>query len=118
MSYNEGKKSQKKFDKLKIQYYQCRKYGHFQNECKAQRQAQMNQEATKLAQEEESEDHMLLMITSNIEEAKTNTWYFDSGCSNHMTRNKNLFAKLDESFKSKVRFANKNTISTEEEVTF
>ena len=75
--------------------YECRKYEHFQNECRTIRSVQRNQEAAKIAQEEESEDHLLLMVASNTEEVKTNTWYLDSGCSNHMTGTKNPFADMN-----------------------
>ena len=32
-------------------------------------------------------------------------WYLDSGCSNHMTGNKNWFTKLDESIEKVIKFA-------------
>ncbi|KAK8921677.1 hypothetical protein KSP39_PZI020061 [Platanthera zijinensis] len=56
------------------------------------------------------------MISKNIEEEKkeamfylndkknylNTTWYIDSGCSSHMTGNKNLFVYIDESFTADV----------------
>ena len=35
-----------------------------------------------------------------------NTWYLDSGYSNHMIGNKKLFVHLDENFNSQVKLAN------------
>lgn len=33
-------------------------------------------------------------------------WYLDSGCSNHMTSNSNIYSNLDSSLKSKVKLGN------------
>ncbi|KAJ0504766.1 putative RNA-directed DNA polymerase [Helianthus annuus] len=40
-------------------------------------------------------------------------WFLDSGCSNHMTGNKDIFIQLDESFKLTVRFGDKKGLSVE-----
>ncbi|XP_057533067.1 uncharacterized protein LOC130810966 [Amaranthus tricolor] len=37
-----------------------------------------------------------------ISEEQTDTWYIDSGCSSHITGNKNSFANLDENIKSQI----------------
>ncbi|XP_059288711.1 uncharacterized protein LOC132042110 [Lycium ferocissimum] len=42
----------------------------------------------------------LLFSSSATEENKGNGWFIDSGCSNHMSGNKELFVDLDESFKA------------------
>jgi hypothetical protein len=42
----------------------------------------------------------------SYEKAKNGTkdiWYLILGCSNHMSRNKELFSTMDESFKSKIK---------------
>jgi hypothetical protein len=36
-------------------------------------------------------------------ESSCDTWYLDSGCSNHMIGNLELFSSLDISFQTKVR---------------
>ena len=46
-----------------------------------------------------------MMVNSQSKIEKTNMWYLDSGCSNHMTGNKNWFTKLDESIKRVITFA-------------
>lgn len=51
-------------------------------------------------------DDMLLMANTQSNNEQTNMWYLDSGCSNHMTGNKNSFTKLDESIKKVIRSAN------------
>ncbi|XP_021996329.1 uncharacterized protein LOC110893531 [Helianthus annuus] len=51
---------------------------------------------------DEHEDTMFMIF--NVEEAvKEDCWYLDSGCSNHMTGNRDLFINLDESLKKEVR---------------
>ncbi|XP_077230202.1 uncharacterized protein LOC143863425 [Tasmannia lanceolata] len=39
------------------------------------------------------------------------TWYLDSGCSNHMTGNKGMFVKLDESLQSEVQTGDDKRLS-------
>ncbi|XP_058765061.1 uncharacterized protein LOC131638517 [Vicia villosa] len=51
-----------------------------------------------------SEDVILMENTQSSNE-QTKTWHLDSGCSNHMTGNKNWFTKLDESVKKVIKFA-------------
>lgn len=41
------------------------------------------------------------------------TWYLDSGCSNHMSGNKIWFSELDESFKKSVRLGNDARLKVE-----
>lgn len=44
-------------------------------------------------------DDMLLVAKTQSNNEQTNLWYLNSGCSNHMTENKNRFIKLNESVK-------------------
>lgn len=52
------------------------------------------------------------MMTTKIDLDQPGIWYLDTGCSNHMTGHKNWLLDLDESVKSKVRFADNTTIDT------
>ena len=40
------------------------------------------------------------------QESSKDVWFLDSGCSNHMTENKELFSNLDDSVKSKIKLGN------------
>jgi hypothetical protein len=57
----------------------------------------------------EGEKSQTLFLTCNSFDAKHDfVWYLDSGFSNHMRGNKNMFLKLDESVKRRVNFGNDN----------
>ena len=45
----------------------------------------------------------------NVGQSFENTWYVDSGCSNHMTGNKKLFVEFDDKFKSEVKLGDGKT---------
>jgi len=44
------------------------------------------------------------MATTSNETPNNQTWYLDTGCINHMCGQKDLFADLDDSFRTKVKF--------------
>ena len=59
--------------------------------------------------QQESENSQNVFLTCNkLEDCDDFTWYLDSACSNHMTRNTKLFVKLDENVKGTVSFGNDN----------
>jgi hypothetical protein len=48
-----------------------------------------------------------VFLTCNVtQESSNNIWFLDSGCSNHMTSNKDLFSSIDTSIKSEVKLGN------------
>ena len=47
-----------------------------------------------------------LIECNTIQESSSNIWYLDSGCSNHMTGNLNLFSSLDNSIQTDVTLGN------------
>ncbi len=52
-----------------------------------------------------------VVVTCNVvEESPKNVWFVDSGCSNHMTGNRELFGKLDNSIKTKVNLGNDSKV--------
>lgn len=83
-----------------IECFKCHELGHFQYECPSW------ERNVNYAEHDEEEE---LLLMAHLEEHKTNheeVWYIDSGCSNHMTGNKNLFTTLDEGHRSSVELGN------------
>jgi len=44
------------------------------------------------------------MTATSNETPNNQTWYLDTGCTNHMYGQKELFVDLDDSFRTKVKF--------------
>ena len=61
--------------------------------------------------EKKSEDDTFFLACSVEKIAHDEVWYIDSGCSNHMTRNKKVFVDLDVSITSKVRTGDDKRLS-------
>ncbi|GLV44553.1 hypothetical protein CBL_12100 [Carabus blaptoides fortunei] len=85
--------------------YYCNKKGHFEAECRKRQKnfANSGGKSKEAASKVEAKaagnrggDHSLIMERASIvSEANTsNKWLVDSGCSSHMTSNRNLFNKL------------------------
>lgn len=69
-----------------------------------------------MAQDDSNSDSepVVLMTTEGPDPAANSySWYLDTGCSNHMTCCKEWLTNLDPTKKSKVRFADFNTVTTE-----
>ncbi|WJX17845.1 hypothetical protein P8452_07710 [Trifolium repens] len=110
------KDKSKKKDKSKIQCYNCDKYGHYANECKnpKKKKGQDNEEEAKVAHDSSgSEDETSFMVTIADEAADSMVWYFDSGCSNHMTGNRSILTDFDECLNTKIRLASSDSIKAE-----
>jgi len=110
---NTSQPSNHKFDKSKIQCHYCKKYGHYAYECK-KRQYDDNKKGKCHSNNANSPSSPMFMvhveampIVSPVEcnvaqEIPCDIWYLDSGCSNHMTWNLELFSSLDKSVQTKV----------------
>lgn len=67
-----------------------------------------------VAQEEGSDlDEVMLMVTNGSDPVNSESWYLDTGCNNHMTGHKDWLIDFDSRVKSKVKFADNNTITAE-----
>ncbi|XP_004514859.1 uncharacterized protein [Cicer arietinum] len=89
-SDNKRKKpsGKKKFDKKRIQCYNCQKYGYFADECISKKVQRYNDEAQLAHVDSYDSDEVLLMASTSMEDNSPGLWYLDTGCSTHITGHK------------------------------
>ncbi|KAK2381647.1 hypothetical protein QL285_069238 [Trifolium repens] len=106
------KNSSKKKDKSHIQCFKCSKFGHYASECgnEKKNKNQKNGEEAKLAENKDSDDDVSFMVTLTDETAESMEWYFDTGCSNHMTGNRSILTDFDNCLNTKIKLANSKSI--------
>ncbi|TXG67033.1 hypothetical protein EZV62_008308 [Acer yangbiense] len=92
-------------NKSQIQCFNCKKFGHYRAECRSRKQ---NFQAN--VAEDGGRSETLLLACNMAEDGAKNKWFLDSGCSNHMCGEKEMFTQLDESFTSSVKFGNDTTV--------
>jgi transposase InsO family protein len=81
--------------------HRCGQLGHMERVCKSQQQ----QEEVKVA-EDLSQEEQLFAVTCYAAHSSAESWLIDSGCTNHMTYDRELFRELDETIFSKVKIGN------------
>ena len=69
--------------------YNCGKMGHLKRDCRSQRAM-----ITNIKTEKSKSEHLL--AASNLRFTDRRSWYLDSGCSAHMTPNRDWFLELKE----------------------
>ncbi|KAH0679210.1 hypothetical protein KY284_020295 [Solanum tuberosum] len=85
----------------------CGQLGHVERVCKSQPQQEEAKATVNQHQEEQLFGATCFASTSTSE-----SWLIDSGCTNHMTSNQELFKDLDRSFISKVKIGNGEYLDT------
>lgn len=88
------------FDKSNIECFKCHNLGYFAYECTS------NEKPVNYAEFDEGEDLLLMTHAILKKEPRKGIWFLDSGCSNHMSGNRNWFIRLDESFRHTVKLGN------------
>lgn len=88
------------FNKSTVECFKCHKLGHFQYEC-----PDWEKKANYVELDEEEELLLMSYVEANNSKEEA-VWFLDSGCSNHMTGNKQWFVKLDEQFSHSVKLGN------------
>lgn len=93
------------FNKATIECFQCHKLGHFQYECPSW------EKGANYAELDEGEE-LLLMSYLELNHAKREeVWFLDSGCSNHMSGNKEWFSDLDVQFRQTVKLGDNSRMA-------
>ncbi|PNX62945.1 retrovirus-related Pol polyprotein from transposon TNT 1-94, partial [Trifolium pratense] len=102
-----------KFYKESVECYKCHKLGHFQAECPSWEEDNAN-----YAQFEEKEEILLMAQETKFKDhqecdAKNELWFLDSGCNNHMVRNKDWLFEYDDTFKNSVKLGDDSKMAVE-----
>lgn len=88
-------------NKATVECFNCHNLGHYQSVC-----PKWNKESNYAELEE---DELLFMAyEGDPKRERRDVRFIDSGCSNHMCSNKNMFSSLDLSFSHLVKLGNNN----------
>ncbi|XP_058784090.1 uncharacterized protein LOC131658857 [Vicia villosa] len=89
------------WNKGKPQCHICKRFGNLQKDCHLE-----NQQHASYAKGEYDEGNLFFTCQKALHEEGKNVWYLDTGCSNHMTGQKEAFINIYSSFGSKVKLSN------------
>jgi hypothetical protein len=81
-------------EKSSIQCYYCKKYGNYESECSKKQADELSGRANVSNHTGETSRGMFLSC-HKVEKQPKDLWLLDSGCSNHMTGNKDLLSCID-----------------------
>ena len=84
-----------------VKCHKCDQLGHVERICKAQHQGE-----AKAAEDQTLEEEQLFVASCFATNTTPESWLIDSGCTNHMTYDRELFKDLDKTTISKVRIGN------------
>ncbi|KAK3000462.1 hypothetical protein RJ639_021063 [Escallonia herrerae] len=82
------------------QCHRCKKFGRVQKDCRVK----LHQQAS--FTEEKGSEASLFYACQSATEKNDEMWFLDSGCSNHMAREKSLFLDMDSTVNTKVKLGN------------
>lgn len=85
----------------------CKRFGHIAKYCRAKKNFHANYH-----EEEKEEEAKLFYARQTSSEEKNETWYVDSGCTNHMTGDERILCDIDTSKKALIILGNGELIET------
>ncbi|XP_069144525.1 uncharacterized protein [Solanum lycopersicum] len=95
--------AEKCWHKGKTQCNFCKKFGHLEKDCWYKKWEQANF----CEKQEEERGQNLFFASKSDASTKSNEWYVDSGCSNHMTGDEKAFLLINNNITTKVKMGNK-----------
>ncbi|KAK2981445.1 hypothetical protein RJ640_001959 [Escallonia rubra] len=107
MNINERKDDTNK-NQGDVECFTCHRYGHYSWECRDE-QKEENVKAH-YVEENKVGDDMVLLAHDRSKEEKENSWYLDTGASNHMCGYKHMFVEMDESMTVNITFGDMSKI--------
>lgn len=93
------------FNKTTIECFKCHRLGHFQYECPSE------ENGANYAELDEGEELLLMSYVELNHAQREAVWFLDSGCSNHMSGNKEWFSDLDVQFRQTVKLGNNSRMA-------
>lgn len=97
-------------DKSAVQCYYCKRYGHYESDCR-RKQSDLNRGRANVSNIDEDTPSMFLTCSGMQESNNEDLWLLDSGCSNHMTGNKELFSSFSETSKTQIKLGDDHFVN-------
>ncbi|KAJ4716700.1 Retrovirus-related Pol polyprotein from transposon TNT 1-94 [Melia azedarach] len=98
-----------RYDKSKVRCYNCQKFGRYASACRAYNN-EVEEKANYVEEKNQGDETVLLAYKDNSG-GQENTWYLDTGASNHMCEKRSMFVELDESTNGNVSFGDDSKIA-------
>jgi len=97
-------------DKRNIQCYSCNQFRHYSTECRRKAPLEVHEQANYAEEDAIIRGSAVLFFQQGLSENQENIWYLDSGASNHMCGQRDLFADLDETIQGLVTFRDTSNV--------
>ncbi|XP_070036123.1 uncharacterized protein [Nicotiana tomentosiformis] len=101
--------NRQRYDKTKIKYYNCHKFGYYSWECRSN----IEKKANLVDNKKEEYESTLLMALKKEDKDDCNSWYLDNGASNHMCESKEKFVEINNTVRDNVSFGDASKIQIE-----
>ncbi|XP_075100751.1 uncharacterized protein LOC142176615 [Nicotiana tabacum] len=101
--------NRKRYDKSKIECYNCHKFGHYSWECRSN----VEEKANLVDDKKEENESTLLMALKEEDRDDCSSWYLDNGASNHMCGCKEKFVEINKTVRGNVSFGDTSKVQIE-----